>query len=171
MRTQDYHPSGHISYGSSHFGDGTANSGFDFAGGPLPFVGYEITLSCIEAESGLMADTSCCLINTTQEACASLSGGCTAGTDANNTACTQCVTNPETCITMPQAMWTDHCVQGESGDSGFATGLVTDSSDLVVQKGTNKYVDAYSVWRTTTAPRRQKSGALRTSQPARLCRT
>lgn len=45
---------------------------------------------------------------------------------------------------MPQALWTDHCVQ--TGDSGFATGLETPDTDIVLQKGTQLNIDAYSIF-------------------------
>jgi len=144
VRTQDFHPAGHISFGSSHFGDGSANSGFDFMGGPLPYVGYAVNVHCTESMTGMIADAQCCLVDTTQAACTALTGGCTAGDDVDNAACTTCASDPSSCIEMPQALWTDHCLQ--DGDSGFATGLVTSSEDIVVQKGTNKYVDAYSAF-------------------------
>jgi hypothetical protein len=45
-------------------------------------------------------------------------------------------------------MWTDHCLQ--NGDSTFPPSLVTKASDIVVKKGTNRYVDAYSAFMDNT---------------------
>ncbi|CAK0839015.1 unnamed protein product [Prorocentrum cordatum] len=45
-------------------------------------------------------------------------------------------------------MWTDHCLQ--TGDSGFPPSLMTASTDIVVQKGMNQYVDAYSAFMDNT---------------------
>merc|ERR1712032_597759 len=59
-----------------------------------------------------------------------------------NAACTTCLSSPDSCFPMEQAMWTDHCLQ--HGDSTFPTTLIKETTDTVVQKGMNKYVDAYS---------------------------
>lgn len=140
VRTQDYHPAGHISYASSHF-----PAGFSYAGGPVPFVGYPVNVHCTQASSMMIDDAQCCLVDTTQSACTALAGGCTVGPDpSTNPACSQCAANPSSCTVMPQALWTDHCLQ--TGDSAFATGLVTPDTDIVVQKGTNQYMDAYSAF-------------------------
>jgi len=45
-------------------------------------------------------------------------------------------------------MWTDHCLQ--TGDSTFPPSLTKTSSDLVVQKGMNMFVDAYSAFMDNT---------------------
>jgi len=56
-------------------------------------------------------------------------------------------------------MWTDHCLQ--TGDSTFPPSLVTKPTDIIVQKGTNTYVDAYSAFM-------DNSGNLKTSLDATL---
>jgi nicotinamidase-related amidase len=45
-------------------------------------------------------------------------------------------------------MWTNHCLQ--TGDSNFPPGLYTEETDIIVQKGTNPYVDAYSAFMDNT---------------------
>jgi nicotinamidase/pyrazinamidase len=45
-------------------------------------------------------------------------------------------------------MWTNHCKQ--DGDSNFPPTLYTEDTDIVVQKGTNQYVDAYSAFMDNT---------------------
>ena len=45
---------------------------------------------------------------------------------------------------MPMNMWTDHCEQ--NGDSGFATGLDVPETDIVLQKGVQANIDAYSIF-------------------------
>merc|ERR1712187_738616 len=45
-------------------------------------------------------------------------------------------------------MWTDHCLQ--SGDSGFPPSLKKESTDTIIQKGTNQFVDAYSAFMDNT---------------------
>lgn len=65
-----------------------------------------------------------------------------------NAACTQCKDNPSSCISTTQAMWTDHCLQ--TGDSTFPPSLSKESTDVIVQKGGNRYVDAYSAFADNT---------------------
>ena len=72
-------------------------------------------------------------------------------------ACTQCVSDPTSCSTTDQAMWTDHCLQ--DGDSTFPPSLTTEASDVVVQKGTNKYVDANSAFVDNTQTLRTSLGS------------
>jgi nicotinamidase-related amidase len=62
----------------------------------------------------------------------------------DNAACTQCASDPSSCFTDAQAMWTDHCLQ--TGDSTFPPSLTKKSSDVIIQKGRNQYVDAYSAF-------------------------
>ena len=141
IRSQDYHPANHFSFASRHFGENP----FAFAGGPVPAVGYPINVHCIKAASGYIHDAHCCLVDTAQAAC-TVDGTniCSADTDPSNPACSACAMDPASCTVMPQAMWTDHCLQ--DGDSDFATGLETPETDLVVQKGVNQNIDAYSVF-------------------------
>lgn len=65
-----------------------------------------------------------------------------------NAACTTCAASDSNCFDMNQAMWTDHCMQ--DGDSDFPTSLDKRDGDTVVQKGLNKYVDAYSAFMDNT---------------------
>ena len=53
IRSRDFHPPGHVSFSSAHFGDGSPNSGLDFMGGPIT-VGQAFDFSCVKAESGLL---------------------------------------------------------------------------------------------------------------------
>lgn len=45
-------------------------------------------------------------------------------------------------------MWTDHCEQ--DGDSIFPPSLITEPTDIIVQKGLNQHVDAYSAFMDNT---------------------
>ena len=150
VRTQDYHPAGHVSFSSSYFGDGTPNSGFSSLGGPIPFVGFSVDVHCIKATSHSIDDAQCCFVNTSQTACASIgtaaceAAAARAARDVSNIACSTCKRNPSSCLVMSQALWTDHCLQ--SGDADFAAGLLTAATDIVIQKGSNKHVDAYSAF-------------------------
>ena len=140
LRSLDYHPANHISFASRHF-----QPAFAWEGGPIPDVGYPIDLHCTVADSGMIHDAHCCLVDTSQAAC-TIDGVnvCVQDTDPTNTACSVCAEDPSSCTLMPQALWTDHCVQ--TGDSGFATGLETPDTDIVLQKGTQLNIDAYSIF-------------------------
>lgn len=68
-----------------------------------------------------------------------------------NMACSVCKETPENCFDTTQAMWTDHCLQKHlGGDSDFPPKLKKYESDIVLQKGTNQYVDAYSAFYDNT---------------------
>ena len=146
VRSQDYHPAGHISFGPTH--------------GLEPFAHLaglgELPLTCVNPSSGMSADASCCPTfhlqpyNCTQRLCPSVD---TASADLTaqvmaSPACTICQDTPEECFETTQAMWTNHCLQ--SGDSGFPPTLVNQDSDIVVQKGGNAYVDSYSAFADNT---------------------
>jgi len=139
--SQDYHPGNHISFASRHFGPAP------FApDGPVPYVGYAIDLHCMKADSGVISDAHCCLVDAEQPAC-TVDGVniCSVDTDALNPACSGCAgEGMSSCHTMPMNLWTDHCLQ--SGDSDFATGLEVKETDTILQKGTSMNIDAYSVF-------------------------
>merc|ERR1711972_1181190 len=61
-----------------------------------------------------------------------------------NFACKQCADDPASCFSDVQAMWTDHCLQ--DGDSTFPPTLTKKDTDIIVQKGGNVFVDAYSAF-------------------------
>lgn len=141
--TQDYHPANHISFGSSH---GLAP--FSHLGGQ-----GELQLTCLQPGNAQMADAACCpttfvnasAIDCSTQLCPPSSFDYTvdnSGLVSGNSACSTCQTSPDQCYQTGQAMWTDHCVQ--TGDSNFPPSLDKQAGDLVVQKGMNQYVDAYS---------------------------
>jgi len=141
--SQDFHPAGHISFGSTH---GLAPFAHLGGKGSLPMM-------CINHSSGLTHEGACCPtyhLNKTSLDCATTlcppDGWDYAVNNSDiitdNQACVTCASNPEQCYTMYQEMWTDHCLQ--DGDSTFPTTLIKNASDTVVQKGWNKFVDAYS---------------------------
>jgi len=144
VRTQDYHPANHISFGSTH--------------GLAPFSG-DLPVTCITPESGLSADGACCptiyvnpsAVNCTEQLCPPPGWDYMVNKSEiiqDNPACTQCAANSSSCFETTQSMWTDHCLQ--NGDSTFPPSLIKKSDDLVVQKGTNQYVDAYSAFMDNT---------------------
>ncbi len=45
----------------------------------------------------------------------------------------------------PQVLWPVHCVQGTPG-AAFHPGLVTDTADLILRKGTRAEIDSYSAF-------------------------
>lgn len=154
IRTQDFHPENHISFGSTH---GLAPFSHLGGKGGLP-------LMCILAESGLTQDGACCPtyylnkmdpttfpLNCDSQLCPS--DGWDYGTDnpdiiTNNPACSVCLNQPDKCFETEQAMWTDHCLQ--DGDSTFPSELYPSETDIIVQKGSNMYVDAYSAFMDNT---------------------
>lgn len=142
VRSQDYHPANHISFGPTH---GLQPFEHLFGKGELP-------LMCVAPESGLMTDASCCptyhvdasLIDCETQLCP------LTATDEvlSAPACTICQEKPDECFETTQAMWTNHCLQ--EGDSDFPTTLTTMETDIIVQKGTGTFVDAYSAFADNT---------------------
>ena len=158
VRSQDYHPAGHISFGSTH---GLEPFSHLAGKGNLP-------LTCINPESGLTSDGACCptiYVNPSAVDC-DIHLCPPTGWDyhvnnprivIDNLECTQCASDPTICFTTDQAMWTDDCLQ--IGDSTFLPSLMTEASDVVVQKGTIKYVDAYSAFMDNTQTLRTSLGS------------
>ena len=135
VRSRDYHPVGHMSFASTH----GMTAGVDIA------VGTPINLKCLRPNSALISDAACCLMSTAD------CGGapCVLPSDPSaNPACGQCSSDPSSCFDMAQAMWPDHCLQ--SGDSGFVSGVTYESTDVIMRKGSNPYVDAYSAFMDNT---------------------
>jgi nicotinamidase-related amidase len=146
VRSQDYHTVNHISFGPTH--------------GLEPFAHLaglgELPMTCIDPDSGSTQDASCCPTyyiapydcttalcpdaeNSPVEALAEI---------MESPACTVCKETPEECFETEQAMWTNHCLQ--EGDSTFARELMTEDSDIVLQKGLYQYVDSYSAFMDNT---------------------
>jgi len=146
--SQDFHPTGHISFGSTH---GLQPFHHLFGKGGLP-------LLCTNPTSGMTQDGDCCptiavdpsLVDCETQLCPpdtfnySAPGSITDG----NAACTTCRDDPSSCFATEQAMWTDHCLQ--NGDSTFPTTLDMRDEDVIVQKGVHKFVDAYSAFMDNT---------------------
>ena len=146
VRSQDYHPENHISFGPTH--------------GLEPFSHLagkgELPLTCVNPQSGKTKDASCC--PTYHIAPYDCETKLCPVTDAvleqksavpmDSPACTICKDTPEECYETTQAMWTNHCLQ--EGDSSFPPKLNTEPTDIVVQKGGNLYVDAYSAFMDNT---------------------
>ena len=151
IRSQDFHTEDHISFGPTH--------------GLEPFAHLagkgELPLTCVTPESGKTSDASCCPTYHIQPYdCETML--CPVTTTADDTvaqtrsldavlsspACSICKETPDECYKTTQAMWTNHCLQ--DGDSSFPPTLVTESTDIVVQKGGNQHVDAYSAFMDNT---------------------
>jgi len=148
--SQDYHPANHISFASSHGLDPFSHLGG--LGGLL--------LMCLTPTSGSTADASCCpkihvapdSVNRSTTLSPPVGWNYTVNMSilvTGNTACSVCKDTPQKCFESEQMMWTDHCEQ--SGDSTFPPSLDKRAGDLIVQKGVNKHVDAYSAFMDNTA--------------------
>mmetsp|Transcript_42304 Transcript_42304/g.111912 ORF Transcript_42304/g.111912 Transcript_42304/m.111912 type:complete len:351 (+) Transcript_42304:102-1154(+) len=147
--TQDFHPANHISFGSSH---GLAPFSHLGGKGNLP-------LTCLTPTTGNTAEASCCptgyvtpsAVNCSTQLCPPDWFDYDSNNSAlitGNTACATCRTSPGSCFETDQSMWTDHCIQ--TGDATFPPTLDKRAGDLVVQKGMNQYVDAYSAFMDNT---------------------
>jgi nicotinamidase-related amidase len=146
IRSQDYHTEAHISFGPTH--------------GLEPFAHLfgkgELLLTCVNPSSGLTKDASCCPTyhiepyNCETFLCPSVADSPEKmlASVMSSPACTICKETPEECFSTTQAMWTEHCKQ--DGDSNFPPTLYTEDTDIIVQKGDNQYVDAYSAFMDNT---------------------
>jgi nicotinamidase-related amidase len=142
VRSQDYHTANHISFGPTH--------------GLEPFSHLaglgELPLTCVNPSSGLTQDASCCPTfhidpyNCTTKLCPDVENSLEGAYEAtmDSPACSICKDTPEECFGTTQAMWTNHCLQTE--DSNFPPSVITQDSDIIVQKGGNPYVDSYSAF-------------------------
>ncbi|CAJ1423308.1 unnamed protein product [Effrenium voratum] len=153
VRTQDFHPSNHISFGSTHglpaFSDLPTSVGGLGKG--------ELALTCLKPTTGSTADASCCptyhlnpsSFDCTTQLCPGDGGTWNYSVNMSaivtgNTACTVCAQTPDSCFATTQRMWTDHCEQ--TGDTTFPSGLDAITGATLVQKGSNRFVDAYSAF-------------------------
>jgi nicotinamidase-related amidase len=137
VRSQDFHPSGHISFGSTN---GLPDIG---AGTPIP-------MKCIKPESGKTTDAACCPDAAAADAAIKANIEAKVAEMTDNPACTTCFSSStaDQCFEMQQAMWPDHCLQ--DGDATFPGTLTKKTSDVIAQKGSNKFVDAYSAFMDNT---------------------
>lgn len=144
VKTQDYHPTGHISFGTAHGMTPESPN----AAKTNSWRGA-MSMRCVSDTS----NAACCplaYINRSAVTCSAPLEYCppesyynaTANAMINgNAACTTCKTNPEHCFDMTMDLWLDHCLQ--NGDSEFAKTLVSKDTDKVVQKG-HRYVEMFS---------------------------
>ena len=150
VQSQDFHPAGHISFATSHgFPDGFVDDG-------------ELPITCIKPEDGNIEEASCCPsfhLNTAND-CGNV---LCPGNDANfvydasnsivagNMACTTCAAgaSPQSCFTTTQRMWPVHCLSTQDGDSALQLDIDESEYELI-QKGDNKFVDAYSAFADNT---------------------
>lgn len=140
VRSQDFHTANHISFGPTHGLDPFAH----LAGrGELP-------LTCVSPDSGETRDGSCCPTYHIEPYDCETILCPTTRSDAvmSSPACAVCLESPMECYETTQAMWTDHCLQ--DGDSSFPPTLLIGPDDVVVQKGGNQHVDAYSAFMDNT---------------------
>jgi len=145
VRTRDFHPPNHISFGSTH---GLAPFSHLNGKGGLP-------ITCVKPATAKTVDASCCptqhidpsKVDCTKQLCPPQNFTWSANNSAfvsGSAACTQCKADPASCFDDVQLMWTDHCLQ--DGDSTIPPSLMQKDSDVVLKKGTNVFVDAYSAF-------------------------
>mmetsp|Transcript_85944 Transcript_85944/g.188778 ORF Transcript_85944/g.188778 Transcript_85944/m.188778 type:complete len:320 (+) Transcript_85944:117-1076(+) len=143
--TRDFHPKNHISFASTH---GLEPFAHTTGLGGLPIM-------CTKPDSGSTNDASCCpksyVDKSSVDCTKSLCPPDTWDYDTDNAeyvsnslACTTCKINAASCYTDTQMMWTDHCLQ--TGDSGLIPSLTVEDTDIIVKKGQNVFVDAYSAF-------------------------
>jgi len=160
VKSQDFHPPGHVSFASSNLI-------------PDHPVGFPIPMRCWRTPGSRdMAEGSaaCCpnpfspkvsdaaeASKVTVEAMkGKLSEAAMQMQSQGNVACRKCIFgNMENCFDMHQAMWPDHCLDPSKGkglpyDADFPSSLVAKATDVIVKKGTNKWVDAYSAFMDNT---------------------
>ena len=111
VRTQDYHPTAHVSFASTH---------------GLPAFAHlngkgELPLHCLKPNSSSTSDASCCASSTVNPAAVNCTTAlCPTQAAASpakpNPACTTCKVQTDRCFATTQAMWPDHCLQ--DADSG-----------------------------------------------------
>jgi len=149
--TQDWHPSGHISFGTAHgMAADTPNAQMSNSWRGA------MSMRCVTDGGN---DESCCplyYVNSSEVTCNPPLEYCPPDGFYNsasnpmlngNAACTTCKNNPESCFSMTMDLWLDHCLQG--GDSTFASSLIKKDTDLTVQKG-HRYVEMFSVFMDNT---------------------
>eukprot|EP00929_Paragymnodinium_shiwhaense_P006792 TRINITY_DN110750_c0_g1_i1.p1 TRINITY_DN110750_c0_g1~~TRINITY_DN110750_c0_g1_i1.p1 ORF type:complete len:337 (+),score=54.81 TRINITY_DN110750_c0_g1_i1:134-1144(+) len=146
VKTQDFHPAGHLSFGTTHgMPQDTAN-----AAKSNSWRGA-MSMKCIK-DAGKAACCPSVYINRTQVSCNPPLEYCPTDEDYYNAttnptmeanpACATCGQNPELCFDQTMDLWLDHCLQ--DGDSRFASNLVSKPTDKVVQKGQDRYVEMFS---------------------------
>jgi nicotinamidase-related amidase len=147
--TKDFHPAGHISFGSTHpvswhqWGVGLTPEDKKAADRNLgPF--DKVKLWCIKPTKQMKVETdaSCC-----PEWVITTPGAAQQRRWKKTKACTVCADMNPTglCSENVQMLWPDHCVQkSKVEDHGFPPALKIKKSDEIVYKGTNKDVDSYS---------------------------
>ncbi|CAK9023914.1 Nicotinamidase (Nicotinamide deamidase) (NAMase) (Pyrazinamidase) (PZAase) [Durusdinium trenchii] len=149
--SQDYHPAGHISFGTAHgMPQETPNAqkSNSWRGA--------MSMKCI-VNGGM--DEACCplaYVNRSEVTCNGIFEYCPDESFYNNVtnpmingnpACTTCRDTPDQCFGMTMDLWLDHCLQ--DGDSAIASSLVVKEGDVIVQKG-HRYVEMFSAFMDNT---------------------
>mmetsp|Transcript_45054 Transcript_45054/g.107128 ORF Transcript_45054/g.107128 Transcript_45054/m.107128 type:complete len:330 (-) Transcript_45054:211-1200(-) len=151
VKTQDYHPAGHISFGTSHgMAPDSPNAAMSnsWRGG--------MTMQCIKNGG---SNEACCpqyYVNSSSITCnppfeycppAGFYNNVTNPMLNGNPACTLCAESPDQCFGMAMDLWLDHCLQ--NGDSTLSPNVVSKNSDIIVQKG-HRYIEMYSAFMDNT---------------------
>lgn len=145
---QDFHPPQHISFAETH---GLLPFSHMSAKGGLPAM-------CLPDEAHhLMEKSSCCPtqilaqkfpnrynVSCDKQLCPPRGFEWDDAWVKGSPACIKCGQTPQRCFKTEMDIWPQHCLQ--SGDSAFAPGLTVLDTDIIIQKGQGRYVDAYSVF-------------------------
>ena len=138
VRTQDFHDPSHISFaGTLHL-----PPFYNSAGGG-------ISVACTHAPSA-----GCCPILSD---CPTSASSCLQASEitqpSSNPSCAACFPNGQnatmnqSCAVLPQSVWPAHCIDPAlGGDANFPTALLRSPDDIILRKGTNKYIEAYSAF-------------------------
>ncbi|CAE7367886.1 pncA [Symbiodinium natans] len=151
VKTQDYHPVGHISFGTAHgMAQDTPNAQMSNSWRGA------MSMQCIKNGGN---NEACCpqyYVNSSSVTCNPPLEFCAPDGFYNETtnpmlngnpACSTCRDSPSSCFSMTMDLWLDHCL--ENGDSTLAPGVVSKNSDVIVQKG-HRYIEMFSAFMDNT---------------------
>lgn len=142
VRTNDVHPKSHISFADTHGLPPFAHARLGKGGLPITCTNSLQSASCcptywVDGKDSQDCDKVLCPVeaNMTQQNIDHVLA---------SPACSYCKENGDNCFTTKQAMWPDHCIQGQ--ESGVPPSLITSAKDIILPKGDNDYVDSYSAF-------------------------
>ncbi|CAB9501942.1 nicotinamidase [Seminavis robusta] len=146
VRSEDDHPRHHISFASTHGLPPFAHT-LGKLGLPIMCRDFQGRASCcptywVEGPESQNCDRVLCpdSSNMTEDARERVLA---------SPACELCLDDINNrCFSTRQQMWPDHCVQNE--ESGIPPSLYTTDGDIVLKRGDNPYVDAYSAFADNT---------------------
>lgn len=137
--SQDLHPSGHISFATTHKKE--------------PFTTLKMMCLSPSGADADMSHASCCPKEVV-EGTKTKSKRWADALGPLNKACSLCAEHAASCFEMDQMMWPDHCMaQAADGTPGDGAtwpkdlgAPIPEEGEVIVAKGTNQFVDAYSAF-------------------------